>query len=506
MTHIDPSHDPDRADDVSHEEAAIDAALRGASGVHGDALEGEALRYRALLDADRARIEPDLARARHDAAFVAHQVRRRAAALDASDARGVGSRGRRTTSRVRIGRLLAWSVGAHAVALLIVMLSMQGRSTPTSTDRDFSARVSKHWVDGAWERDGPWQDADLDDDADDAGAIAEIAEWIDHVAVETDIDDVVAEHGDRASDAIPDSIVHGRLAQARRGDGVWSLPDDLDLEFELRSAPAVHHPVDVAIPMMIRKSPTLRRRRLLWAGLEPVAAQKLVQRVLTRLARAPRDDGSVAASDSRSSIEMTALTLLPFLAEGHCSVCDRDPRDRMVAKSAAWLRQALERSEPLSPRARGLATLALAEDYMLGYGLLPTAEVEAASALLRAQAQALRGERDPWGVRGRDAVARAGLVALERDEHRALASLRSTAEGVSMPLSPSAMSGEALFTAVTASVWRAMLHGGRDAASLWSDELLTRFTRDGRLKKDRSDDVGEAALTLLALQSTYRTY
>lgn len=446
-----------------------------APGADEPELEAYAARLRAV---DEARLAPLLAQARADAFAVARGIEAEVAAEER--AAGV----RRPERRWRLlPRLLAASVAAHAVALVLLATWARHDAGEGARGRDapLAARIES--------------DQEMELPADD---MLEVAEWLsDRAATPEGLADV------------PPSITAGGLGIARREDDLGGGQDE-DLAAVLqvigprvRTAVAEHPPA-VAIPMLVRRLDGLRQARLERLGWDAAATARRVQRTLAWLRVSQDEDGALPADAGAraSSAAVTALGMLPFLAEGrHSLASGAEAADGVwLARAADHVRRTLIVSDrgglhvrPDAPRdALAPAALALAEDYMLAYGQLGVGEVRRRTAEIRTLLDALPpgGAHDagPWHVWAADAAARAGIRPLRAGE----VGFPRWAAGVASPM-PAASTGLAALEGVTAGVWRRLSGGGTDvphppAAGPASDQPLARI------------------LDVLAWQAAYRTY
>ncbi|MCA9314457.1 MAG: hypothetical protein R3F05_00075 [Planctomycetota bacterium] len=438
-------------------------------------LEAYAARLRA---ADEARLAPLLAQARADAFAVARGIEAEVAAEE----RTAG--GRRPERRWRLmPRLLAASVAAHAVALFLLATWARhdGAEGPDGAEAPMAARIQSDQ-----EQELPVND------------MLEVAEWLtDRAATPEGLAEV------------PTSITGGGLGIARREDDLGGAQDE-DLAAVLqvigpRARTAVaEHPPAVAIPMLVRRLDGLRQARLDRLGWDAAATSRRVQRTLAWLRVSQDEDGGLAADASAhaSSAAVTALGMLPFLAEGRHSLASgaQAADGAWLARAADHVRRSLIVSDrgglhvrPDAPRdALAPAALALAEDYMLAYGQLGVGEVRRRTAEIRTLLDAVPADdgRDagPWHVWAADAAARAGIRPLRAGE----VGFPRWAAGVASPL-PAASTGLTALEGITAGVWRRLAGDRTDvphppAAAPVPDQPLARI------------------LDVLAWQAAYRTY
>ncbi|MGE0193266.1 MAG: hypothetical protein AB7T63_14620 [Planctomycetota bacterium] len=450
-----------------------------------DADERELERYaERLRAADEARLAPLLAQAQADAFAVARSVRLHVEAEERTPARGGGRvEGRRAGRRWRLlPRLLAASVVAHAAALVLL-----------------AAWAGHGGGRGAAEREAPLTariEAESDGEVP-ALEMLEVAEWLsDRAATPEGLAEV------------PSSITGGGLGIARRDDDRGGAHDE-DLAAVLqvigpRARTAVaEHPPAVAIPMLVRRLDGLRQARLERLGWDGAATARRVQRTLAWLRVNQDEDGALPADAAAalSSPAVTALGMLPFLAEGrHSLAAGADAADAAwLARAADHVRRTLLASDrnglhvrQEAPRdALAPAALALAEDYMLAYGQLGVGEVRRRTAEIRALLDAVPAAADatsPWRVWAADAAARAGIRPLRAGE----VGFPSWAAGVASP-TPAASTGLAALEGITAGVWRRLAGNGTQAppqpqAVAVPDQPLARI------------------LDVLAWQAAYRTY
>ncbi len=202
------------------------------------------------------------------------------------------------------------------------------------------------------------------------------------------------------ADEIPDSLlVSLGLGGSVLGGGVDASESASAWPANLRVA---EHPEPVQFEMLARSRAGVRTQRLARLGLEPQDTLGAVARGLRALTERQRDDGSfpldlTVPAERRpalSTLGMSALALLPFLAEGRRSAAlAGEASDPVVARGIGWLqsalRVALDRAgagvapEGLAADDLALAVVALSEDYMLSYGRLAPAETAARGHELR---------------------------------------------------------------------------------------------------------------------------
>gem|GEM_PF-4154884 len=207
------------------------------------------------------------------------------------------------------------------------------------------------------------------------------------------------------------------------------------------------HPEPVQFEMLARSRAEVRSKRLARVGLE--ASETLdtlgaVARGLQALAARQREDGSfpldltvsVERRPSLGPVGMSALALLPFLAEGRRSApLPSEVPDPVVARGLGWLQAALRvgpgrgasdglAADELPADDLALAVVALSEDYMLSYGRLAPAETVARGRELRGLVEQLAALQRPDGS-FRGAVQGGGplwpLLALDAAGHTGLA-------------------------------------------------------------------------------------
>lgn len=331
------------------------------------------------------------------------------------------------------------------------------------------------------------------------------------------------------------------------------------------------HPYEVQFPMLIRTRALVKSKRLARVGLDANGTLTAVRLGLDALAARQSADGSFAVDATVPAasrlplgrLGVTGLALLPFLAEGRCSLDAAGPGGDVVRRGVAWIRSQVDAGSAGDAAAAdlSLAVLALSEDYMLAYGRWTADEA-------REQAQDLRrlGERlsalqtpdgafpgageDPatalWPALALDAVAHTGVAgnglastqrlqrwfaALPRapgglpsgGDGRADALLTAGAvllDGPALPAGPEALAaGTAMLVRADVSGVRGPLTAvaaglalyRRDPAAFrtWNQTqgvaLLARLSPVSGVAQ-RGDAVADTALILLALQSAYRAY
>ncbi len=269
--------------------------------------------------------------------------------------------------------------------------------------------------------------------------------------------------------------------------------------------------VGSARAMWVRTSDPMKR--LIEARVGTPGTLERVQRGLVALAARQGPDGAFAArapaaatAGSVASVRATATVLLAFLGDGSSS---RDGTHRdVVARAIAWLRTHAPSTADLADRS--LASLALAEDFMLANGSMTPAESRARAielASLRTSiATAARSRAatpgaeaaDRWAELAVSAVARAGVGPA------AAATLRLHPSG-DLPPSPAVDPQTAMLEGAD------LLRGGRgDAFAAWNrataKSLGAKLSGDGLVIRDGTAHLEETALVLLALQVAYRTY
>jgi hypothetical protein len=486
----DPLPDPD-------EEAVLDLLLDGLDPGERTALEARlaaepalaATRdaVRRLLDAERRTFEPPLPAVvwEADAARVAARVRAEAAARETA-----GSRRRRSEDALAGGRkrgwarVLAFSVGLHVVALAVLAIFSGGGpedADETRTHISFDADSMRP--------------VEPDLAATEVAMRYEELVYQDYGSLMTD--EILATEQEELADVLPEEA-----GVRRPGDGGQSLT----------------HPVGVVVSMSRRRLAPVKRRRLHQLGFNANGTMRAVERGLRYLRSEQRRDGSFAPGGNRGALEQTALTMMAFLADGHCSRHrEGDASGEAVARGIAWIRQQLDRPEVAqqSQDALGLATIALCEDYMLSYGWLSVAESQQRSNEIARMTQRLRADGTeetgapavvaPWRTWALDAAARAGIVRPTADDERAFQAWRVAAAAANGDLSE-----RDAFGALAVST--ALLYTEREAEKprfkAWSEAHAESLVdRLGPIGKARSGDpIGGTAAVLLALQVAYRTY
>lgn len=278
----------------------------------------------------------------------------------------------------------------------------------------------------------------------------------------------------------------------------------------------LEHPAEVAVPMLRRTNDGLKRRRLDLLGFNANGTLRAVERGLRSLAlRQDAESGLFREDRGEVSVRTSSLATLAFLGEGYTSKGDR-AHDAVVRRALGALREIAahpKRVAALDAAAVGPLTVALAEDYMLGYGRLTIGaerrrrfELGRMSDVARARLAAddLPAETKTWLVWGLDAARRAGVStdpAGDRDQV-----LAWTTVAANTPLGASATVQQALASGT------ALLYAERGAHKprfeRWSrahgEALLARLKPTGGVRS--GDAVGDTALVLLALQTAYRTY
>lgn len=192
------------------------------------------------------------------------------------------------------------------------------------------------------------------------------------------------------------------------------LPPDL-----VDEAPFASPALEPAGPRAIglrAASPAFRARtsdpikRAIEARLSARGSLDTIHRSLVALAATQRPDGSFAAPAGTDVSDATALTVLPFLGDGHSSRFGTH-RD-VVAKAVAFLRG--RRDAASATVAGGDAVLwALAEDQWLAGGFRTPAENRAPAADLRALAARLAADGSPDATRP-DSLRAVALAAAAR--------------------------------------------------------------------------------------------
>ena len=448
------------------------------------ALRADHERLRRLFDAERARVAPDEAQAAAAAPRVAAQIRQRVAAERRAPV-AASPRSRRWV------RVLTLSIGAHvaALALLAYWIGRDG-GAEESSDAGMAARFVES------------DDAGLPDE------VSATARLMQELAREAPIQ-------------VPDAVLLG-AAEAPRDEDSFEFEQSGWDALNRADAPRrpLEHPREVAVSMWIRREPALKTRRLSLLGFEADGTLRAVRKGLRWLGLQQRANGSFAAPAGTSELEQTAVALLPFLGDGFDSTRAAEGPDAreiaVVRDGIAWLRSHVFQDGAVvaaSPRTLGAVTMALAEDYMLGYGRLRLSqarqrarEITRLTEVLRARPAAPRAIADaPWALWGIDAALRTGLVPSEPGEPaRFRAWVASASARATLDVSQALPVG----TAVLLQDPSPDKSGFRAWSGTHAHSLVESLLPNGRLRSD-SDDVGavgETARMLLALQIAYRTY
>lgn len=420
-----------------------------------------------------------------------------------------------------LSRLLAVSVCGHALALLALAL-WAGGAQPAAKPTAPTPPVEMVFEPAA------------DDGGEDAESYLALASWLKRAATLPG-----------ALDARSDEVLAGRLALAPRDEdpGVLFADPFAGLVERLgpldAAPPFFDHPAGVALPMLVRRFPALRERRLALLGMDGARVRAQVQRQLALLGERQAADGSFVPPAGDLSLERaTALAALPFLAEGAGAPRTTREIDDRARRAVEWLRDRLFDEEgrllesSAAADATGPAALALCEMYMLSFGGLGPVEarerrgeIVALISDLRTRASVAQPESvvDLWAV---DAAARAGLVETTSEETRTLAAWRAGAS-----TAPLAGGGAAaVFEAATARILTAFAEAGSARSS--DPERAARLTDLGTTllralealpeppafgdveptvqPPPSADPEGSAwaqrVYTILAWQSAYRTY
>ncbi len=280
---------------------------------------------------------------------------------------------------------------------------------------------------------------------------------------------------------------------------------------------APFHP-SVARLMLVRTIDVEKQRYLAMGGIDPDGTMRGVRYGLAYLAGTQdRRDGSFPPAPGRTSVWSTSLAVLPFLGEGNSS---RGGSHAGVLEPAiGWLRRHAASADTAADR--GVALVALAEDYMLCNGLLTPSEsaqrVKEMAALAAALTLPDDGNAAPaevstrlWPSMGLAAAARVGI------------GLGSVADRSAQTWVPSAIAAPADSTAAALDprlalvTGTAMLWGGGKPSPFpaWNSSvgpaLLARIERDGGVRVAPGTPAPvraeQTALVLLGLQLAYRTY
>ena len=465
-----------RPDDLDPE---LLAQLEGA--LRPEDPEAPAGRIGEFLAAEREAYEPAAAAVEAEAvrmaAWIRDTVRRdEAAALRRERTAAGGRRG------LGWARILAFSVGAHVVLLGVLAVAL------VTEDRGpVAEHVAGLRFEGAPEDDRPFEEVQSE-------RIAELR-----------YRDLV----NRDAGRIPDEIA--LTEQEHVAETVERLALDQPVGWD-----ALPHPLGVAVPMLRRTNDGLKRRRLDLLGFNAQGTLRAVERGLRSLAlRQDAESGWFRGDAGAPSLRASSIATLAFLGEGYTSQGDR-AHDAVVARSVHAMRDVAghpKRVEALDAGTVGPLTVALAEDYMLGYGKLTLGaerrrryELERMGEVARrtlAQPD-LPAETRTWLVWGLDAVRRAGISADPEGDRARLAAW--TAATADTPLSRGATAQQALASAT------ALLYAERGPQKprfeRWSrvnaEALLGRLKPTGGVRE--GDPVEDTALVLLALQAAYRTY
>jgi hypothetical protein len=431
-----------------------------------------------LLEAERLAFEPPLPGEVWDADAARMAARVRAAAAPRRrPVRAGAARGQRSWARV-----LAFSVALHVVALGVLAFVVAGRdgAPPAATGRlAFDAEALRPLEPDYAQTEIAmrWDDLDLED----LGQLS---------------DRVVSAEQDTIADELPE-------------DGASRAPVERGM--------ALDHPLHVVVPMSRRRIETLKRRRLHLLGYNAHGTMRAVEKGLRYLRSEQREDGAFPPGGGRGALEQTALTMLAFLADGHCTHhAAGESSGRAVARGVGWLRQDLFGAAAPEIDARpadelGLPTIALCEDYMLSYGRLTPAEALVRGNEIAALVNRLRASpaaapvAAPWRTWAIDAAARAGVIRPTAEDRRAFSAWRMAAAEANGTLSERdafgalAVSTALLYTERAADKPRFLAWSRAHAGS-----LVDRLDPIGKARS--GDPVGATAGVLLALQVAYRTY
>jgi hypothetical protein len=477
--------DPIRTPEIpdSHLDELVDALL--GEGPEPDAVPGTTearAGLEALLSAERTRFAAEEQVAAADgprlARFLVARVREDEAA------HRVAQRAR--TRRSRWGRILAISVGAHALLLGFVAWNLRTEVAPTTRAPTLLGKI-----DSAREPTGGL----LSDAV--AKALEELEiQQLDKLPASA----LVFDEADADDGPVPDAVMELAMLGAAK--------------------PAIHEwPRGMALSLARRRSAVLKQSRLRALGYDSEPTLDGVRRGLRYLASRQAEDGSfpsAAGADRRAS---TALALLPFLGDGHSSLSGEASREsRLVAAGISYLQSEVFAGEQLradvDTKVLRPVLIALSEDYMLGYARLLVDDAKVRGQQIRALVSRLRADQSllgtedaHWAHWSLDAATRTGIIDSLPQEERSYAAWRSAvANGPTWSQSIDAEAlarGSALIGLERGATKTRFQEWQPDSTRALLEELQPNGKAKGRVPGDR---VERTARILLALQLGYRAY
>ena len=384
-------------------------------------------------------------------------------------------------------RVLAASVAVHAVAILVLTITLHGDRAPSAdrVDAFHPVPVPRDEV----------ADADVGGVEDGLAGLPGLAPPVPPYA-----------------GSVADLPIGPVLAALPEGEGDSARALEPSDPATLRG-----YSPSVALPMWLRRDVAAKTEILRRLGT-PGAATR-IPAALAALAARQESDGSfdpASSSDTEgghSRVQSTATVVLAFESEGHASRAgkhsDAVQRD-VVQKGVQFLRRSLgldapaakagpmtgQKAASVDAAGEAWALLALSEDVMLSSGALTPAET-------RVRADEVRRLSETVAARG---AAAGGMGSLATASAARLRAANATPQGKPW--------GDAYLASATAGPealrGTAMLLSGRTADfTAWVGAVLprveARFALDG-LVRGPGSRVEETALAVLALQVPYRTY
>ena len=478
----DPNHTPDPQD------ARFGEVVDGLLGEGPAAGASELSRsLEGLLASERSRFAEEEALAAADGPRLARFLVARAREDEAAHRAAQRARMRRS----RWGRILAISVGVHALLLGFVVWNL-GRDAPAQAPRSVLL--------GKLDNFRSPTDRSLSDD---------VANALDEYEVQQ-------------LDKLPDSV----FAFDDVGGEDQQVPDEIMAIAEQGAAKTAIYewPRGMALSLARRRSEVLKKSRLRALGYDSGPTLDAVRRGLRYLASTQGKNGSFPSSGDTDPRVSTALALLPFLGDGHFSLASQEApgvearETAVVRRGLAYLRGSVFEGETLREgldrRILHPVLIALSEDYMLGYGRLlikdaqdRSREIRTLVAHLRADESLLGAEDALWSHWALDAAARTGVVESLPMEQRGYAAWRTAvANGPSWSQSIDA-DALARGTALIGLERGAKKARFREWQPATTEALLRQLQPNGKAKgRIPGDRVERTARIVLALQLGYRSY